>query len=72
MLSGGTAVNMGIVIKEIQEYWDYLSNVHGIEFDRDKIASAYDWLLNSNEQNMGSPMPPVEPWSSDLVEKSYG
>lgn len=37
VLSGGSAINMAIVIQETDEYFDYLDSFPGVSFDRAKI-----------------------------------
>lgn len=37
VLSGGTAINMAIVIAEIKDYFDYLQTLPGVVFDLDKL-----------------------------------
>lgn len=37
VLSGGSAINMAIIIEESDEYFDYLESFPGVSFDRAKL-----------------------------------
>ncbi|CEL93819.1 unnamed protein product [Vitrella brassicaformis CCMP3155] len=59
VLSGGTALNAGIQIKELADYYQYLERF-GASFDMQLVNESYSWIFDQTSQPMGW----NEPWTS--------
>jgi len=46
VLSGGTAINQGIIIAETPEYFGWLNRAHGIDLDMTLINESYEYVFN--------------------------
>lgn len=67
VLSGGTAINMAIVIEEDKEYFDYLRKTFsGVKFDMEAMNAAFDWTTSRVANPMPSSTPYGQAWRTGL------
>ncbi|KEP64942.1 UNVERIFIED_CONTAM: GMC oxidoreductase [Hammondia hammondi] len=53
VMGGGTSVNMGIMIRELDEYFNFLNEKHGHSWDTQILHKASSWI----EERVSCPMP---------------
>lgn len=57
VLSGGTAINVGIVIYELDDYFKLLENVPGVQFNRALLEQATNWTASLIAHAAAAPKP---------------
>lgn len=71
VLSGGSAINMAIVIEEVEEYFQYLESFPGVSFNRRLLEDSFKWTLSWLAHVVPGNLPYGQRWRLGL-EKVYG
>ncbi|KAL7067696.1 hypothetical protein ACR3K2_16050 [Cryptosporidium serpentis] len=60
-LGGGTAINMGIVIKEDPNFFNLLEAYSGAKLNMSLLEESYDWIIKNVSNRSDQSIPIVEP-----------
>ncbi|OII71619.1 hypothetical protein cand_033320 [Cryptosporidium andersoni] len=60
-LGGGTAINMGIVIKEDPNFFNFLEAYSGAKLNMSLLEESYDWIIKNVSNRSDQSIPIVEP-----------